>query len=316
MTGRAPVCDSLRGINYRSRAPATVRAVATAWRSWLEWRTATCSTFTTATAGDAAGWITATAARTSGSTADRYRWRLVTAADAAGLETLGRAMRSPEARAAAADGLRADRRAGRWPRQAAPLTGEMAEALIASLDGPLAARDEALVRIGRATAARADELARVLVGHVERHHRDASRAVVTITAVKTDPYARRPHRVTLDVLTTAAVRRVAAGGNPAERLLGLGSAQTVSQRLRLLGHRAGIEGLTGHSLRRGVAVDLAAGYDMATVAKVGRWTSPEQAAVYAYGHGAVWELPEALADEISAVLNPGPSRLDNRPHPR
>ena len=59
------------------------------------------------------------------------------------------------------------------------------------------------------------------------------------------------------------------------------SATSVSRRIRLLGTLAGMEGVSGHSLRRGMAVDLVhRGESIPEIMAAGRWKSPEMVARY------------------------------------
>ena len=59
------------------------------------------------------------------------------------------------------------------------------------------------------------------------------------------------------------------------------AATSVSRRIRLLGILAGMEGVSGHSLRRGMAVDLVhRGESIPEIMAAGRWKSPEMVARY------------------------------------
>ena len=59
------------------------------------------------------------------------------------------------------------------------------------------------------------------------------------------------------------------------------SATSVSRRIRLLGIQSGMSGISGHSLRRGMAVDLVhRGESIPEIMAAGRWKSPEMVARY------------------------------------
>ena len=76
------------------------------------------------------------------------------------------------------------------------------------------------------------------------------------------------------------------------RVFGLRSGRSVSNRLAAMGRAAGIDGLTGHSGRVGMARDLVAfGASVSAVQVAGRWKSARMPAHYARaelaGRGAV-----------------------------
>ena len=60
------------------------------------------------------------------------------------------------------------------------------------------------------------------------------------------------------------------------------SPNSVSRVIRKLGEKAGLNGVTGHSLRRGMACDLIArGEGIGEIMIAGRWETPKMVAHYA-----------------------------------
>ena len=84
------------------------------------------------------------------------------------------------------------------------------------------------------------------------------------------------------------------------------AATSVSRRIRFLGGLARMEGVSGHSLRRGMAVDLVhRGESIPEIMAAGRWKSPEMVARYteeAATSGALARYAEEAQDESETLL--------------
>lgn len=188
-------------------------------------------------------------------------------------------------------------------RQAAALTDRDAAAIRGRMgDGLRDARDLALLLVGRDLLARASELVAVRVTDIE-HGVDGG-AIVNLrrhkTSTETHPYfigieaaqALRDWLARAGITDGLAFRSVNKAGKAGDTAL---SRRDVSRILKArasaarLGHAGGV---SGHSLRVGMAVDLvAAGLDVASVMQAGGWRTERMVARYseriAAGRGAV-----------------------------
>ena len=163
-------------------------------------------------------------------------------------------------------------------RVARPLRATEAAAVIAACgDGPAGRRDAALVSVMREALLRAGEAAALVWDDWDVL--DDGRGVVRIGRSKTDPDGRR--RVGIPVSDRAAARMEAWRADaPRSSVFGL-SGRSVAYVVERAGRRAGIEGLSGHSCRRGGAQDMAlAGRSAAEIMARGRWARIETAQRY------------------------------------
>jgi integrase len=176
-------------------------------------------------------------------------------------------------------------------RQAAALTQRDADVMRATMGTSAKdARDLALVLVGRDLLARASELVGVGVEHVTFTDDGALVALrrrKTHTATQTyyvGPEASQALREWLErsgIAEGAIFQSVTKAGKPT------GIALTVRDVGRILKARAQgarlshAEGISGHSLRVGMAVDLvAADLDLPSVMQAGGWSTPRMVARY------------------------------------
>lgn len=195
------------------------------------------------------------------------------------------------------------------PRQAGALTAEAMAAIRATAHlprtGPTGRReskeaagrravvDVALAATVRDALLRRSEAAALRWADIEFRSDGSGR--VTVRRSKTDQEAVGAVQYVGPSAATAlrALRRL-QGSDVSEgaRVFGLRSGRSISNRLAAMGRAAGIDGLTGHSGRVGMARDLvASGASVSAVQVAGRWKSARMPAHYARaelaGRGAV-----------------------------
>jgi integrase len=177
--------------------------------------------------------------------------------------------------------------------QAKHVTPGQVDAMVAATMGtrPADFRDRAMILVAFAIAARADELARMRVAHVDRRDRNAY--VVHVKSGKTKA-SKREVTVERDeslgflcpVAALDAWLNQLGGFGPvsptdplfpgidsAGRVKGAMGAQSVRDALKRAGARAGISfSVTGHSVRAGFRTAAkAAGVDKSSTARIGGW---------------------------------------------
>ena len=152
-----------------------------------------------------------------------------------------------------------------------------ARVILACPDTPRGLRDIALVTVMREGMLRAAEAA-ALTWRDILPETDGT-AVVSIRRSKTNPHGLRVESVTVSQL---CVGRLLAWQRHAPRgpVFGL-SPRSVAEVVRRAGERAGIEGLSGHSCRRGAAQDMARdGCTAPQLMARGRWQRMDSAQRY------------------------------------
>jgi integrase/recombinase XerD len=205
---------------------------------------------------------------------------------------------------------------GARARQAAPLTAEIRDRLLAVCAGDklIDRRDRVILRLGYDTLCRRSEL-------VTLHFEDIARlpgggAQILLRRSKTDPYGR----ATQVHVSQACLAEIDAWQDAAGLAAGpiiqtvpnryVRSAplhdRLIGDRLRLLAKRAGfpkalIKNLTAHSFRVGPAHDMAvAGYSLVQIMRAGRWRGLEAVALYVRAAPVnVWAAPPGVADHAA-----------------
>lgn len=183
-----------------------------------------------------------------------------------------------------------ERERGRRAEQARPIREADMNFIIGRLHGKKARRDEALLRVMRDGALRRGETA-VLRWEDLSLHSDGGAALL-IRRSKTDKYAQGAW-VWLSWDSVAALRRWHGKALPKAGRIFEMSPGHIGSRIGTLAQRAGMgAGYSGHSLRVGVACDLAdRGASEIEMARAGRWKSPTMPLLYAgretAGRGAV-----------------------------
>ena len=161
------------------------------------------------------------------------------------------------------------------PVRAAPVRGGDIGALVE--DG--SARDRAMLMVMRWAMLRPSEAADLCWGDV-----DLDRGMLCVRRSKTDQEGRgawfRLPPTCIDALRLLRHRRRGFAKLPEARVFLL-SPGSVSRVVRRLGEAAGMPGVTGHSLRRGMALDLVhRGESTPEIMAAGRWKSPDMVARY------------------------------------
>ena len=195
--------------------------------------------------------------------------------------------------------------AGVRPRKSPPITISVLQQLLESCDPETLAgkRDKALLVLGYALYSRRSELSGLWIEDVERTEQGL---MILIRTSKTDRESEGQHvpvkagrhpdtdpvAILEDWLAALSARGVSSG-----RLLravtrhgtlhpaGAMSGAAINERVRVLGHRAGVRGaeqLTAHGLRSGPASTAAKrGAPVSAIAEQGRWSSTSPV-VYGY----------------------------------
>lgn len=172
-------------------------------------------------------------------------------------------------------------------KQAAPLVQRLADRIVdRSTDGLKAARDLALVLIGRDLLARASELVSLNVEAITWQDNDT--ALVSMRRHKTEKEARpyligeeaaRALRVwlTLSGITAGALWRSVTKGPPGYLKPGALGVRDVGRIVKALAGKK----YSAHSLRRGMAHDMVAiGLETGVIMQAGGWKSPQMIARY------------------------------------
>jgi len=260
-----------------SLSPATRRAYRSQWAQWAGWADAEGVPAAPADPAHVAAWIAdrAQAGRSvatlrAGAAAVSAHHRAAGLADPCAAEIVRKTL-AGLARTAA--------RGGRTARQAAPLDAQAIDAIEAAAPDTHAGRvDCAIARLLGEGGLRRSEAAALQWRDVEREADGSGR--VTVRVAKADQEGAGA----VVAVTAAAMGRLDAirpdDADPTAPMLGVGE-RTVARRIRAAGERAGIEGLSGHSGRVGMAQRMVAnGADVAVVMRQGRWTSAGMVARY------------------------------------
>ena len=201
---------------------------------------------------------------------------------------------------------RMNRFKGTRQKQARGLTMPDVERILASVEGtPRDTRDVAMILIARDILARSSEM--IALDITDIHFFEDGSGTVIIRKSKTDQEGQGAERW-ISPVTVKALKRwlefsgidkgaifqsLTRGGNVKHgRRLATTDVYRSYQRLAQI---SGIEEITGHSCRVGMAQDLtAAGAEIGAIMQAGRWKSPEMPARYsermAAGRGAVAQL--------------------------
>ncbi len=278
-----------------ARAPSTRRTYAGQWNRFAAWCAARGERSLPAAPALVAAYLTARAETARVSTV-----RVAQAAISAGHRARGAAdpTAAPGVRAAVAGIARQHAaRADAAPRQAAPLTIENAAALMAlarqprltgrgAESGRVARRrgleDSAIVSLAFCAGLRRAEIAALVWRDVSPADRPG-RLKVRVRASKTNLAAgREDHRLLVGSFAAAvAALRAAADPAPEDRVVPLSPVQ-INRRIQRLARLAGIEGVSSHSGRRGLAAELVRrGASTTAVQQAGGWLSAGMVARYA-----------------------------------
>lgn len=269
--------ERLAGALRDARSASTRRTYASQWRRWSAWAAARGHEALPADPAALAAWLARRAAEGAApSTLDVARCAVRDAHLAAGLadptdhEGLRRVLA----------GLRRQL-AGRPRRQSAPLTAAALAAIIAtSPDSPAGRRDVAIARVMRDGLLRRSEAAALTWADVSREEDGSGR--LALARSKTDQEGAGA-TLYLAPATMAALDaiRPPAGNDPSARLFGVATGESVARRIAAMSARAGLDGVTGHGPRVGMAQDLAAaGVELPALMQAGRWSSPAMPARY------------------------------------
>jgi site-specific recombinase XerD len=176
-------------------------------------------------------------------------------------------------------------------RQAAALTGRDADTIRAHLGDSLRdIRDLALMLVGRDLLARASELVAITVEDIEQAE---DGALVSLRRRKTSTEAR-PYFIGSEaaealqawleraaVTTGPVFRSLTSGGRVTERAISTRDVRRILKGRASKARLSHAQGVSGHSLRVGMAQDLvAADLDVASVMQAGGWTTPRMVARY------------------------------------
>ena len=289
--------NAIRDAIEASRAPATVRVYASAWRRFAAWCEAQGYPSLPAAPETVAAYL---AERANGGRAPASI-RLDRAAIRAAHRDIS--LPSPTEHPGVANVTRGLTRAtaagGRTTRQAAALTGEALAAVRATartprrgpsgrLESKAAARQRGNVDIALASTMRdgllrRSEAAALTWGDVELRADGTGRLLIRRS--KTDQEGEGAVQY-LGKDAAAALRRVRpAHVEPAARVFGFTCGRSIARRLARMATAAGLSGaFSGHSGRVGMARDLVAGgASVAAVQIAGRWASARMPALYARG---------------------------------
>ena len=164
--------------------------------------------------------------------------------------------------------------------RALPLRRHGAAAVIAACgDDPLGRRDAALVTLMREAMLRGCEAAALVWRDIQTAEAADHAAVVAIRRSKTNTRGTRAEAATISAVALHRLELWQPHA-PAGSVFGI-AARSVAYVVAAAGRRAGIEGLSGHSCRRGAAQDLAvAGFSAAVIRARGRWASLDSAQRY------------------------------------
>ena len=244
-----------------------------------------------ARAGTVAAFVDAMAKVRAPATVRRYVASIAAAHRAIGA---GKTARSEVVRRAL---QRMHRRKGRRQEQARGLTGALRERLLAVPgDGPIDARNRALLAVAYDTLLRRGELVALQVTDIVEEL-DGS-ATVLVHRSKADPegrgatvyLARDSLALVREWLAQSGVRHGRVFRSLCRGTLGEGlDASQVPRIFKAMAGRAGlpvevVSGISGHSTRVGAAQDMVAGgIGMAAILQAGRWKTP--AMVNRYGEG-------------------------------
>ena len=191
--------------------------------------------------------------------------------------------------------------AGRRKRKAVPLTADLVPLLESAVDGhtPQGRRDLLMISLARDALLRVSELARVRWQDFQER-KDVW--TVHVPVAKNDPHGTQQYRNWVSPLTIERlmeVHRHDRGSDSSSTPVMKCSAAHLARRWVDLGRAAGIEGLTSHSARRGMATDLAqAGYTAEQIQRVGRWRSTDTARSYI-------DESASLLDAVADMYGPG-----------
>ena len=162
-------------------------------------------------------------------------------------------------------------------------------------DDPRGLRDAALVTLMREAMLRSGEAAALVWRDIATATASDHAAVVAIRRSKTNTRGTRAEAVTISA--TALHRLELWRPHAGERLVFGLAARSVAYVVWAAGRRAGVEGLSGHSCRRGMAQDLAAaGVSAAVIRARGRWASLNSAQRYIEEIGG--ELGRPVPDAV------------------
>ena len=178
---------------------------------------------------------------------------------------------------------------------AVPLRRDSAVKVIAACgDGPLGLRDAALISTMREAMLRGIEAAALVWSDIDVMA--DGWGAIAIQRSKTDPHGR--NRLAVSVSPRCLHRlELWRPDAPAIRVFGL-SARSVAYVIRRAGERAGVDGLSGHSCRRGAAQDMAlAGESAERLMARGRWKRMSTAQRYINE-----TVPELARDVPDAVI--------------
>ncbi|MDE0660906.1 MAG: tyrosine-type recombinase/integrase [Gammaproteobacteria bacterium] len=177
-------------------------------------------------------------------------------------------------------------------------------------DTPAGRRDAALVAVMRCGLLRGIEAARARWADLDRQ--PDGTAWLNLGATKTDPHARGRRRVMLDPGTVELIDRMAADAGDDPRLFRLSagtearpSSDQIRIRIRIAGERAGVEGMSAHSIRRGGAHDvLAGGGSIAALLDAGGWRSLRTGERYVSELGGETPRPAILQTRPAEAQQP------------
>ena len=289
--------NAIRDAIEASRAPATRRVYASAWRRFVAWCEAGGHASLPAAPETVAAYLAERAEGGLGPASIRLDRAAIRA------EHLAKQLPSPTKHPGVATVTRGLTRiaaaGGRTTRQAAALTGEALAAVRATaltprrgpsgrIESKAAARkrgnvDIALASTMRDGLLRRSEAAALTWGEVELRTDGTGR--ILIPRSKTDQegegsvqYLGKDAAASLRLIRPAHVE-------PAARVFGFTCGRSISRRLARMAKAAGLSGaFSGHSGRVGMARDLVAGgASVAAVQVAGRWESARMPALYARG---------------------------------
>ena len=162
----------------------------------------------------------------------------------------------------------------------------------------------------RAGLLRGVEAARLTWADIERQ--PDGTALLDLGATKTDRTDRTRRRVRIHSAAIHLIDNMEADRGIDPRLFRLAGTRGVHNRVQIAGERAGIEGLSAHSCRRGSAMDLiAAGATTHELMVAGRWNRIATVERYLAEMGAAAELGTA-----HDVLAPDYQPPERQPEPR
>ena len=169
----------------------------------------------------------------------------------------------------------------RWrpPRQAKPLDRRVETRILVGLsadtDRKRAIYDRALLLVMRDTLARRGECARL-------RWADWRGEWMALTVTKGGTPALRMAPITGRTASALQeLRELRGPDSDGDSIFSVGGA-AIARRIRRMGEAVGVEGLSGHSARRGMAIDLAvSGESLVEIQHAGGWSSPAMPGHYA-----------------------------------